>query len=38
MGESVVRFRGSWDVDNYSNEEAQRNKMASQLRLMTEHS
>ncbi len=32
VGESVVRFKGSRDVDLYGNEEEMRNKLAYQLR------
>lgn len=27
-----MRFKGSWDIDFYANEESQRNKMALQIR------
>lgn len=36
-GESVARFKGSWDVDPYSDEEALRLQLAQQLRSQEEH-
>lgn len=35
LGESIIRFKGSFDVDIYSKEETQRNKMAYQIRGQT---
>lgn len=35
IGESVIRFKGSWDIDFYASEEALRNKMAFQIRTQT---
>lgn len=32
LNESVIKFKGSYDVDIYANEELQRNKMAYQIR------
>lgn len=32
VGESVIRFKGSWDVDIYGDEEKQRSSLAYQLR------
>lgn len=32
LGESVIRFKGSWQFDIYSKEDGLRNKMAYQIR------
>lgn len=34
FGESVVRFKGSWDIDLYAKETIHRNKMAHQARTL----
>lgn len=34
IGESVVRFKGSWDIDLYAKEITHRNKMAHQVRTL----
>ena len=36
IGESVVRFKGSWDIDFYAKEETLRNKMALQIRTQSQ--
>jgi hypothetical protein len=32
VGESIARFKGSWDIDIYCDEEQMRTKLAYQLR------